>query len=206
MTRMAGDAVQPRRNRDSEILDAAITVFSQRGYSGASLQEIAERVGILKGSLYHYIDSKESLLFRILEENHHKASEIQQEVDALRLPTEEKFVAYITRLSTWYLTNLERTSLYQNEWRFLEGDFGRKVKAYQRSFTGYLRAIVDAAVDEGLAAPDLDTDLVTKFVLSAIDSVPSWYRVTPPRRIDDVADSITAIAHAAVFAPRGGRR
>lgn len=206
MTRMATESLPARRNRESEILDAAITVFSQRGYSAASLQEIAERVGILKGSLYHYIDSKESLLFRILEQNHHKASEIQQEVDALDLPTEEKFVAYITRLSTWYLTNLERTSLYQNEWRFLEGDFARKVRTYQRSFTGYLRTLVDAAVDEGLAAPDLDTDLVTKFVLSAIDSVPSWYRVTQPRRIDDVAASITAIARSAVFLPQGGKR
>lgn len=206
MTRMASESSPTRRNRDSEILDAAITVFSQRGYSGASLQEIAERVGILKGSLYHYIDSKEGLLFRILEENHHKASEIQQEVDALDLPTEEKFVAYITRLATWYLTNLERTSLYQNEWRFLEGEFGHKVRTYRRSFTGYLRTLVDAAVDEGLAAPDLDTDLVTKFVLSAIDSVPSWFRVSPPRGIETLAGSITSIAHSAVFLPNKTKR
>ena len=135
-----------RRNRDGEILDAATTVFSQKGYSAASLQEIADRVGILKGSLYHYIDSKESLLFRILQGSHEEATKIMEEVDALDLATEEKFRTYVLRLVTWYLANLERTSLYQNEWRFLEGDFGKQVRAHRRTFNGYMRAIIDAAV------------------------------------------------------------
>ena len=192
-----------RRNRDGEILDAATTVFSQKGYSAASLQEIADRVGILKGSLYHYIDSKESLLFRILQGSHEEATKIMEEVDALDLATEEKFRTYVLRLVTWYLANLERTSLYQNEWRFLEGDFGKQVRAHRRTFNGYMRAIIDAAVEEGLAPADLDTDLATKYVLSAIDSIPSWFRTSPPKYIGDVAAALTSMAHATVFSTRG---
>ena len=191
-----------RRNRDAEILDAATTVFSQKGYSAASLQEIADRVGILKGSLYHYIDSKESLLFRILQHSHEEATEIMQAVDALDLPTEQKFLTYINRLATYYLSHLERASLYQSEWRYLEGDFDKQVRAQRRTFAGYLRAILDAAVDEKLAPADLDTDLTTKYILSALDSIPSWYRSTPPRQIEDLAAGVTDLAHASVFRRR----
>lgn len=192
-----------RRNRDGEIIDAATTVFSQKGYSAASLQEIADRVGILKGSLYHYIDSKESLLFRILQGSHEEATAIMNEVDALDLATDAKFRTYVNRLVTWYLSHRERTGLYQNEWRFLEGDFGKQVRAQRRTFNAYMRAIIDAAVEEGLAPADLDTDLATKWVLSAIDSIPSWYRTTPPKHIDDLAASITSMAHATIFLSRG---
>ncbi len=200
----AESELAPRRNRDREILDAATTVFSHKGYSAASLQEIADRVGILKGSLYHYIDSKESLLFRILQNSHEDATAIMSEVDALDLPTEEKFRAYVLKLVTWYLTHLERTSLYQNEWRFLEGEFGEKVRAQRRAFSLYMKEIIDAAVEEGLAWPDLDTALATRFILSAIDSIPSWYRLTPPKQIDDIAASLTAMSHSTVFLPRSG--
>jgi TetR/AcrR family transcriptional regulator, cholesterol catabolism regulator len=201
---VARSATEPttRRNRDAEILDAATSIFSQKGYSAASLQEIADRVGILKGSLYHYIDSKESLLFRILQDSHEEATAIMQGVDELDLPTEEKFTTYVMRLAGWYLNHRERTSLYQSEWRYLEGDFGKQVRAHRRTFNAYMRAIVEAAVDEKLAPADLDTDLATKFVLSAIDSIPSWYTSAPPKDVDRIAASVTSLAHSSVFLHR----
>jgi AcrR family transcriptional regulator len=58
-----------RRNRRQEVLEAAIRVFHKKGYASASIQDVAEEVGVLKGSLYHYIDSKEDLLARIFEDS-----------------------------------------------------------------------------------------------------------------------------------------
>ncbi|MCU1557813.1 MAG: TetR/AcrR family transcriptional regulator [Microbacteriaceae bacterium] len=177
-------------------------MFSQKGYSAASLQEIADRVGILKGSLYHYIDSKESLLFRILDGSHTSAMEIMKEVDALSLPTELKFVTYVERVVLWYLQHLDRAGLYQNEWRYLEGDFAQEVRRHRRNFNGYMRSMVDAAVTEGLAPKDLDAETATSFVLSAIDSIPSWFRTNPPADPLAFATSIAKLAHAAVFSSR----
>lgn len=42
-------------------------VFRERGYHAASMQEIADAVGMQKGSLYYYISGKQELLFMILE-------------------------------------------------------------------------------------------------------------------------------------------
>jgi AcrR family transcriptional regulator len=49
------------------IYEAALDAFSENGYAGASLRDIARRVGIEVASLYNHIDSKEELLFRIIE-------------------------------------------------------------------------------------------------------------------------------------------
>jgi len=191
-----------RRNRDAEILEAATSVFSQKGYAAASLQDIADRVGILKGSLYHYIESKESLLFRILEDSHQAAQKLMDEVDALDLPVEQKFVTYIERLSEWYLDHYDRTSVYLNEWRFLEGEYGRTVRAQRRKFNAYLGAMIQQAIADGVARPGLDAEVATNFILSAISSIPSWYRSGPPADHAAVARQLASISHSTVFGSR----
>ena len=52
-------------DRHCEILEAAAALFAERGYAATSVRDIGERVGLLGGSLYHYIKSKEALFVRI---------------------------------------------------------------------------------------------------------------------------------------------
>jgi len=56
----------PLSDRKTEILRAASNLFVSQGYHGSSLAEVATAVGILKGSLYHHIKSKEELLTEII--------------------------------------------------------------------------------------------------------------------------------------------
>ena len=62
---------------------AAAKVFYERGYSAATVQDIADELGILKGSLYHYIKTKEDLLFRVFEQVHKEVEAILEEVLAV---------------------------------------------------------------------------------------------------------------------------
>src|ERR1700679_3195574 len=70
------------RRRDREVLRAATTVFYERGYASATVQDVADALGMLKGSLYYYIDSKEDLLYRLLLEIHDGVDEVLAEVEA----------------------------------------------------------------------------------------------------------------------------
>src|SRR3954449_3709684 len=54
--------------RQQEILDTALEVFAQQGFRGASLREIAERVGLSQAGVLHHFDSKEALLAAVLEQ------------------------------------------------------------------------------------------------------------------------------------------
>lgn len=64
---------RPAKQRRSErtrwaLLDAARELFSERGFAGASLEDIAERAGVTRGPLYHYFDDKEDLFRAVYEE------------------------------------------------------------------------------------------------------------------------------------------
>jgi AcrR family transcriptional regulator len=63
---MSDDLPQPRwqrraESRPQEVLDAALTVFVERGYAAASLDEVARRAGVSKGTLYLYYANKAEL-------------------------------------------------------------------------------------------------------------------------------------------------
>jgi AcrR family transcriptional regulator len=51
-----------RAEREQQILDAAVAVFTERGYQGASMDAVAERVGVTKPVLYTHFGSKDGLL------------------------------------------------------------------------------------------------------------------------------------------------
>jgi AcrR family transcriptional regulator len=59
--------MSPRTAKHDEILRAALQLFGERGYAGASLRELARRVGVQQPSLYHYFRSKEELVEQILD-------------------------------------------------------------------------------------------------------------------------------------------
>ena len=70
--------------RWSEVIDAAFVVFSEESYESATIQGIAARVGLLKGSLYYYIESKEALLYAVIERSYVEALAWLQDDPALQ--------------------------------------------------------------------------------------------------------------------------
>ncbi|WP_328871093.1 TetR/AcrR family transcriptional regulator [Streptomyces sp. NBC_00287] len=66
-----GDAMNARvrsEERRAEIVRAALEVIAERGYRGASLASVAERVGLTQQGLLHYFPTKDALLVAVLEE------------------------------------------------------------------------------------------------------------------------------------------
>lgn len=194
------DSVQsPRRNRDEEILAAAIQVFSQKGYAAASLQDVADAVGLLKGSLYHYISSKESLLFRIFQESHEEGSALMAAVDDLGLPPDAKLREFVRRLTLFYEQNRERASLYFGEWRHLTGEDLQTVMKQRREFELYVRTIVIDAHERGLTRPDLDVKLATRYILTGVNGVILWYHPEGPLPAEKIAEQIAELACSSIL-------
>ncbi len=65
---MARRPVLPNEDRRNQILEAALKVFAAKGFKGATNQDIAKEAGISAGLIYWYFDSKEDLLFALLEQ------------------------------------------------------------------------------------------------------------------------------------------
>jgi AcrR family transcriptional regulator len=87
---MARAATPPERSRDRErtqveILDVATKEFAEHGYSGARVDEIAERTRTTKRMLYYYFGSKEGLFVAVLERAYAAIREAERKVDVEHL-------------------------------------------------------------------------------------------------------------------------
>src|ERR1700722_7359108 len=72
MTDMTATATETRRRRKAErpkeILEAAFEEFSRSGYAATALDQVAERAGVTKGTIYVYFESKEHLFISMVRE------------------------------------------------------------------------------------------------------------------------------------------
>lgn len=64
-----------REEARSRILNAALAAFSEKGYDQATMEDIAHKLGVSKGALYLYFNSKEELFEKITEERQHNLRE-----------------------------------------------------------------------------------------------------------------------------------
>jgi TetR/AcrR family transcriptional regulator, cholesterol catabolism regulator len=165
-----------RHGRDEEVLQAAIDVFHRKGYATASIKDVASGVGVLKGSLYHYIDSKEDLLARILVGSDQQAFAIMDDISALEVSSTERLRAFAHAWSLWCLENVERASLYFNEWRYLTGERLESLIERRHRYERYVVALIEAVKQDGGTPANLDVRYAAFFVLSAINLLPSWYK------------------------------
>jgi AcrR family transcriptional regulator len=188
-----------RRNRDDSVMAAATAVMSERGYVATSVQDIADRVGVLKGSLYHYFSSKEDLLYRVMTESHEQSDRIMGEVAALDLGPVEELSEFLRRLSIWYLTNVERANIYFSEGRHLTGARLKETQQRGRKFTQHLKSLITAGQEAGELKSALDPELLTRFVLGALNNVRSWpSRSGKSFTNDEMADAFVSLVRRAL--------
>jgi AcrR family transcriptional regulator len=165
-----------RRNREAEVRQAAIRVFCEKGYSAASIQDVANAVGVLKGSLYHYIDSKEDLLTGIFEDAHEQSTAIMDGVAAMDVEPIVRLRTYFERHVKWYLDNVEHATVYFREWRFLTGERLEVVKRRRDRYETFIKKLIDDCQKAGDIHPDVNTKYALFFILGAVNAVPDWYR------------------------------
>lgn len=187
------------KSRELQIHDAAITVFSHKGYAAASLQDIADTVGILKGSLYYYITSKEHLLFEILDQAHVEAMQLMDEVDALELPSDARLKEFVRRITIFYIKNKGRSALYFSEWRHLNGEDLDTVVRQRKELERRVESILREAKDEGRTREDLELKVATFYLLTAVSGVVNWFRPGGSISVESVANEVADLSCATVF-------
>ncbi len=159
------------RKRDDEVLDAAARVFARRGYADASVQDVADELGILKGSLYHYIRAKEDLLFWLLEAVHADVQAILDEVAAEEgLAPVDRISLYVQRQVAYNLDNLERASIYYRDAELLSEERQAAFTTLRRAHERFLSALIKEAQAEG------DPRILVQCVLSVIAGTTRWHK------------------------------
>jgi len=94
---------RPAKTR-AQVVEAAAATFARLGYQNARMDDVAEALGVTKGSLYYYVDSKEQLLFDVILPPYRDAVTHLGEVLNSGLPADVGLIAVIGR----YVANVVR--------------------------------------------------------------------------------------------------
>jgi AcrR family transcriptional regulator len=197
--RGAPSARHARNGRDStregEILSAAARIFREKGYHGTSVQDIAEAVGLLKGSLYHYIRSKEQLLARLFEGSLGDTI-VELESIAARDATATERLRDMVRVYVMSVTaNLDAVGIYLREWRSLPAPELARVRARRRA----MRRLFEDVITEGVKRRELavtDAKIAALAIIGMCNWTYEWYRprgrLTPAALADELAERAVA--------------
>ncbi|MCW2993088.1 MAG: hypothetical protein JWQ18_583 [Conexibacter sp.] len=163
------------QKRQNDLLAAAITLFSRNGFPSTTVQELADTAGIDKGGLYYYLESKDDLLFQILDRVHDEASAILDEAAHIDAPPLSRLHTYLERYITFFLENIDRMSLYVREWRHLDPPHRTRIVEQRRIYEDFAVELIREAQQRGEASKDIDARYATFFIVGAISSLAEWY-------------------------------
>jgi TetR/AcrR family transcriptional regulator, cholesterol catabolism regulator len=180
------------------IYRTAASVIHAKGYDATSLNDIADAVGITKGGLYHYIDGKQSLLFKIMS---YALDMLEAEVmrPAGALAGAEQQLRLVIQLHTQLIVDkgIELTILL-DESAGLTPEHLRLITQRRVKYYRFVRALIQQLKDEGKLR-ELDVTIATHNLIGQLQWLPRWY--SPGGRLmrEQVIEEFTKAALTALL-------
>jgi AcrR family transcriptional regulator len=182
----------PARPREAELHAAATRLFRQRGYHATSMQDLGEALGMNRGSLYHYINGKDELLWAILN----RALDVLEVRVLPILDSDEPAVDRLTGAIREHLRvaadHVDELSLIQIELRALDRDRQREIIDRRNAYENRWRAAIEDGIADGSLQP-FDVRLAGIGILSACNWFTQWYRPDGRLSVDEIADAFSEL-------------
>jgi AcrR family transcriptional regulator len=184
---------------------AARAVFAEKGYNDALVSDIAERAGVVEGSIYRYFTNKRDLLVRVAE---HWYEEMLEEDDLFRSVrgtwNRMRFIIH------HHLKSIRREpSLSRLVFLELRPDPNyRKTRLYQlnQAYTHRIIDILQEAAATGEIRTDVSPSLVRDMIYGCIEHRTwAFLRNKGDFEIDQTADSITDIIYRGLVAQQAAQ-
>lgn len=155
--------------RRAQILQVARTLFREKGYHATTIRDIAEQSGLLSGSLYSHIRTKEDLLFEITDTIADQFIEGMEGVLAGPGTPVDKFRAALARHIATVAEHIDAAAVFSHEWRALSEErrliIQEKRDRYEQLWTQVL--------EQGAKSGDFHGDEI-RFSRIVILSVANW--------------------------------
>ena len=165
------------------ILEEAARLFCEKGYHATSMEDLAAAVGIKKGSLYYYIESKEQLLLQIAELIPPRfIANVTALLEDTQLTAEQKLRTAIMRHLELFETEmgLAWSRVFLREYRALPAEHRNKLLEQRRQYENVFRRLITEGVERGEFAP-VDITLVTHAILGMCNWTCLLYTSPSPR-------------------------
>lgn len=209
---MSTNAIPPNRweptprweRRYREVLGVAATAFAEKGYLGASIKDIADRLGVRQASLYYYFPSKEAALAAICELGVKDFIENLREILSRQAPIAEKIRAAIANHLMPLRTHpdAEYIRVFIRHRHELPDGLRYKIAALARDY----QSLVEQLFIDGIASGELQSDLnpqrATLALLGLCNSVIAARALPHASSIDDFIEDYARMFTFGVLAPQ----
>lgn len=177
------------------IVNAAIDLFYTHGYAETTMQSIADEVDLLKGSLYHYIHSKEDLLFRIITDVRQGSLALIDEAEQRDdLRAIQRLHRYVAGNVTYHGHQLRQGAILHRYSDSLRADRQVELRGHNKIYEQFVSSLVSAAKKEGDISDVFNTRLLTEYVFCVINSVFDWYKPSGPITPEELGQAYAALA------------
>ena len=163
------------RHKLEEILDSAIQLFREKGYHATSMQDLADAVGLQKGSLYHHIASKEDLLLKIIEQAMNVLIAGVESIMSENISPREKLERAVANHIQVVTGNLGPLTVFIRETYALTPEQQAEIRATRRRYRALFEQILQQGVDRGQFRPH-DVQLVSLAMFGLGNSIYQWYQ------------------------------
>ena len=200
---MSNHIERKRKKRIQRIVDAGAQVFARKGYHATRMQDIADELDLQKGSLYYYFDSKEALLFHIIEEELGRALVNIEAVVMLDEPPLAKIEQGVAaHFATFHgFSNVSTIFLFEKV-ESINVKAGQKINAMSRRYEEYWRQLLQEGVEAGALSANLDIKIATKAIMGMCNMSFIWFQPTGRMSIEEIATHFTQYILRGMAAPQ----
>ncbi len=175
------------------LLQAAATLFKEKGYERTTVRDLGKAVGIQSGSLFHHYPNKEAILCAVMEETILLNTELMKVALAASQKPEDKVLALIEceLKSVLEETGAAMTVLVY-EWRSLKEENQQHILKLRELYEGLWIGALNEAKDAGLVV--IDAFVLRRLLTGALSWTVNWYRQEGDMTIDQLAQLALSLA------------
>jgi len=194
------EAVEGKESRRDQILKTATKIFCEKTYHGTTLQEIASAVGMLKGSLYYYITSKEKLLADIILDALQTLNEDLLRVENADLTPVERLKQVVREHVKFNAKYREVGTLFLTERNVISSldEMDKMMQIFERRDKLIARTLREA-IEAGVYRP-VDIRITSLAIVGLCNSVLFWYRPSGRFSDDEISNTFFELLHQGLSA------
>jgi AcrR family transcriptional regulator len=186
---------------ESELLEQAAVLFAERGFSGTTLQDVADTLGLTRAALYHYFESKEAMLAALIEGiTITRASQLRKLRLDERLSQAEKLTAITRMMVVNVVSQAARFRLLLQSERELPAGLAEKHAAARRETLAQIVQLFEEGIADGNFKP-ADPHVAAFALLGMCNWTAWWYKPEQNGSAEAIGDQLAEFALAAFVRP-----
>jgi AcrR family transcriptional regulator len=182
--------VPDHKQKLREICRVAARVFYEKGYEGASMQDVAQAVGLTKAGLYHHVGSKDRLLFEIMNYGMDILDEtVLQKVKDISDPREKLRQTIIGHINLVVRARDLEITVILHENRSLTGPLRKQINARKRAYIENLENLIAQVQAQAGGKPAISPHLAAFVALGMINWLYQWYNPEGPIKLEELTQA-----------------